>query len=127
MPFLVMKLVCARVRETKVPFFIKPITRKVANGIDQGYVAPNLTRHLAFLDGELAARPWFAGDQLTVADIQMSYPMEAIVARVPEATPRMKAYVEKIEAMPAYQRAAERGGRERDAEVIGNREPRTAS
>ena len=110
MPLLVMKLVFARVRAAKVPFFIKPITRKVADGVEQSYIGPNLARHVAFLDGELARSSWFAGKDLTMADIQMSYPMEAIAARVPDAPARFKAWVETIQARPAYKRAIEKGG-----------------
>ena len=110
MPFLLLKLIFSKVRETKVPFFIKPITRKIANGADQGFIDPNLTRHIAFLDDALAKSTWFVGDDLTAADIQMSYPLEAIAARTPDAPERIGAFVRRIHDRPAYQRALERGG-----------------
>ena len=110
MPFLLMKLVFSRVRATKVPFFIKPITRKIADRVEQGYINPNLERHVKFLDGELAKSPWFAGNDLTIADIQMSYPMEALAQRMPDAPARFKTWVETVQARPAYKRAIDRGG-----------------
>jgi glutathione S-transferase len=110
MPFLLMKLVFARVRTAKVPFFIKPITRKVADGVDGSFITPNLERHIAFLDGELAKSPWFAGDELTIADVQMLYPMQAIAARVAKSSPRFQEWVTRAEERPAYKRALERGG-----------------
>jgi glutathione S-transferase len=111
MPFLLLKLIFTRVKTAKMPFFVKPIARKIADTVSGQFVTPNLTRHLKFLDDHLAKHPWFAGDALSAADIQMSYPMEAITARVQEqATPRMTEWVAKIRARPAFVRALERGG-----------------
>ena len=111
MPFLLLRLVCNRVRTAKMPFFARPIARKIADGVSGQFVTPNLTRHLKFIDDHLASHAWFAGDELSAADMQMSYPMEAVVKRVPEhATPRMADWVAKIRARPAFQRALERGG-----------------
>ena len=111
MPFLLLRLIFTRMKTAKMPFFAKPIARKIADTVAGQFVTPNLTRHLKFLDDHLAAHPWFAGDALSAADVQMSYPMEAVVARVPEhATPRMAEWVAKIRARPAFQRALERGG-----------------
>jgi len=110
MPLLLMKYVFGRVRTAKVPFFIKPLTRKIARQVEGTFVDPNLARHVAFLDGELATSPWFAGDELTVADVQMSYPMEALASRVPEVPARITDWLLRAKARPAYQRATERGG-----------------
>jgi glutathione S-transferase len=110
MPFLLMKLLFARIRSTKMPFFVKPIAKRIADGVETGFVTPNLERHVAFLDGELEKRPWFAGNDITVADFQMLYPMEAIVARGPEATPRFKEWLTKVQERPAFKRALEKGG-----------------
>lgn len=115
MPFLLLRLITARVRSAKVPFFVKPIAKKIAANIDDGFVTPNLTRHIAFLDGELAKSQWFAGNDLTIADMQMLYPMLAIASRIPGVPARFKEWVARVEARPAYQRALEKGG---PAEVI---------
>ena len=45
------------------------------------YTMPELENHFAFLDAHLASRPWFAGDAFSVADIQMSFGVEAATAR----------------------------------------------
>ena len=109
MPFLVMRFVCNRVR-TKAPLLVRPIARMIANGVDGQFVGPNLARHVAFLADELGHAPWFCGDELTAADIQMSYPMESIAARVANAPAAIGAWVERARARPAYQRALARGG-----------------
>ncbi len=111
MPLLLVKLIFGRVKTAPVPFFIRPITRKIARQVEETFIHPNLERHVAFLDGELAKRPWFAGDEITIADIQMLYPMEAIAARWPRAPARFTEWVERVHARPAYQRAEERGGK----------------
>lgn len=111
MPFLLLKLIFARVAAAKMPFFAKPIAKKIAGTVTGQFVTPNLERHCKFIDAHLAKHPWFAGDELTAADVQMSYPMEAIAARAQEfTTPRITEWVKKIKARPAFQKALERGG-----------------
>ena len=108
MPFLLLKLITTKVR--KAPFLVRPIAKKIADTIDGNFVMPNLTRHIAFIDEELGKTSFFAGGELTAADIQMSFPMEAIAARVPDAPARIKDFVARIHERPAYKRALEKGG-----------------
>jgi glutathione S-transferase len=112
MPPLLVKLITHKISTAKMPFFARPIARKIAGSIDAGFVAPNLTRHLAFLEAELEGRAWFTGDELTAADIQMSYPLEAALARGGAAarTPNLTRVLTAMRARPAYARAIERGG-----------------
>jgi glutathione S-transferase len=108
MPFLLMRLITGRIR--KAPLFVRPVANKIANTLDGGFVVPNLTRHIEFIDGELAKSSFFAGDELTGADIQMSFPMEAIAARMPNAPARITSFVTRIHERPAFKCALERGG-----------------
>ena len=108
MPFLLLRLITSRIR--KAPLLVRPIAKAIAGKVDGGFVMPNLTRHIAFLDAELAKSPWFAGKELTAADIQMIYPMEAIAARVPNAPERIKDWVARAQARDAFKRAIEKGG-----------------
>jgi glutathione S-transferase len=64
------------------------------------------------MEGELAKSPWFAGNDLTAADIQMSFPLEAAAARggLDASRPKLMAFLERLHAMPAYKRALEKGG-----------------
>lgn len=112
MPYLLLKLVFRKVRTAPVPFFVKPIARGIANKVGTQFIDPNLTRHLAFLDAHLAKHTWFAGDELTAADIQMSFPVESAVARAGEVADvsRLAAWVNRIKERPAFQRAIARGG-----------------
>jgi glutathione S-transferase len=112
MPFLLLKLVCHRVKTAKVPFFAKPIAKKIADKVTGDFVDPNLRRHLAFLGAHLEKHRWFAGDELTAADIQMSYPIEGAVARAGdlEVSPKLAEFVARCKERPAFQRALAKGG-----------------
>jgi glutathione S-transferase len=113
MPPLLLKLVFDRVENSPAPFFVRPIARAIANKVKDGFVLPQIRQHLAFLEGELAERAWFAGDDFSAADIQMSFPLEAAAARggLDGKYPKLSAFLERIHARPAYQRALERGGK----------------
>jgi glutathione S-transferase len=64
-----------------------------------------------FIESELAQRPWFAGEQFTAADIQMSYPLEAVEKRVGlDGLPRIADVLRRMRERPAYQRAQQKGG-----------------
>jgi len=112
MPPLLMKLVFDRVRKARMPFFAKPVARGIADKVSAAFITPNLTRQLDFMEAELAQRDWFAGDSFSAADVQMSFPIEAAQARagLDARYPRLTAWLERIHARPAYQRALEVGG-----------------
>jgi glutathione S-transferase len=60
----------------------------------------------------LTKSEWFAGNDFTAADIQMSFALEAASARagLDERYPKAWAWLQRIHARPAYIRALERGG-----------------
>jgi glutathione S-transferase len=98
MPPLLVKLVLGR-----VPIFGKR---------GQARIQPMIDVHLDYLERELAGRPWFVDDALTAADIMMSFPLEAARTRagLGPSRPNLIAWLDRIHARPAYQRALERGG-----------------
>ncbi|MBL9015948.1 MAG: glutathione S-transferase [Myxococcales bacterium] len=111
MPFLLLTLIFTKVKTAPMPFFAKPIAKKIANGVSQRFIDPNLTRHLTFLGDHLAKNAWFAGDDFTAADIQMSFALEGAVARAKDQCPaKIVEMVDKMHARPAYQRALAKGG-----------------
>jgi len=112
MPPLLLKLVFDRVESAPMPFFVRPIARSIAGRAKSGFIGPQIDLHLDYVEGELGRSPWFAGDEFTAADIQMSFPLEAAAARggLDARRQRTTAFLERIHARPAYQRALERGG-----------------
>jgi glutathione S-transferase len=112
MPFLLLKLVFDKVRSAPMPFFLKPVAKGIADQVTKTFIAPNLQRQLDYIEAELKQRPWFAGTEFTAADVQMSFPLEAAAARggLDARYPAMTAWLAKIHARPAYQRALAAGG-----------------
>ena len=112
MPPLLLKLIFDRVATSPMPFFVRPIARGIADKVQALLVAPNLRRHHDFMEAELKRSEWFAGDDFSAADIQMSFPLEAAAQRagLDARWPRLTAYLQRIHARPAWRRALERGG-----------------
>ncbi|HVN84266.1 MAG TPA: glutathione S-transferase [Candidatus Binatia bacterium] len=112
MPPLLLKLVFDRLESAPMPFFIRPIARAIAGRAKSSFIEPQIKLHFDFIEGELAKTAWFAGHEFTAADIQMSFPLEAAQARagLDAARPKLTAFLDRIHARPAYQRALERGG-----------------
>ncbi|WP_152531991.1 glutathione S-transferase N-terminal domain-containing protein, partial [Gluconobacter oxydans] len=111
MPPLLLKLIFQMVPE-KVPFLLRPLVRKIASGAQKGFVDPQLLLNMDFWESELAKTGWFAGTDLSGADIQMSFPLEAAASRAGAllGRPNVRAFLERIHARPAYRRAIEKGG-----------------
>ena len=68
---------------------------------------------LAFVDGELGAGPWFAGEKFTAADVMMVFPFTTMARFLDvDLTPfaNILAYRSRIESRPAYQKAMARAG-----------------
>ena len=74
-------------------------------------IESELARHLGYVDQSLQGREWLVGNELTGADIQMSFVGEVAGSRgYRERYPAMAAWVKRLQARPAYRRALERGG-----------------
>jgi len=111
MPPLVMKLVLGRMAKG-APFFVRPIARAIARRVQEGFVEPNINRQLDYMESELNRSTWFAGNEFTAADIQMSFPIEAATARagLDASRPKLMEFLARIHAREAYRAALERGG-----------------
>ena len=60
---------------------------------------------LKFFEEALQDRPYFAGDEFTAADIMMHLPAKAADRnRAADAYPKLQAWLERVQARPAYQR-----------------------
>jgi glutathione S-transferase len=112
MPPLLMKLVFDRIENAPMPFFARPIARAIASRAKSSFIAPQIAQHLSYLEIEIGKHRWFAGNEFTAADIQMSFPLEAASARagLDASRPHLAAFLDRVHARPAYQRALERGG-----------------
>jgi len=112
MPPLLMSLIFNRVRTSPMPFFAKPIARGIADKVMNNFVSPQIKLHFDYMEGELGKSTWFAGNEFSAADVQMSFPLEAAASRagLDASRPKLAAFLERIHARPAYQRALAKGG-----------------
>ena len=112
MPPLLLKLIFDRLPKSPMPFFVKPIAKGISAKVLKLMVEPNLKRQLDFMEAELGRSEWFAGGEFSAADIQMSFPVEASAQRagLDASRPKLMAWLKRIHARPAYQRALQRGG-----------------
>ncbi|HEY9883680.1 MAG TPA: glutathione S-transferase [Thermosynechococcaceae cyanobacterium] len=112
MPPLLLKLVFDRLEQQPLPFFVKPIAQMITRRTKEAFITPQITQHLNYLESELGKTLWFAGNEFTAADIQMSFPLEVAVARggLNNSRPRLMEFCDRIHSRPAYKRALERGG-----------------
>ncbi len=77
----------------------------------QPRIESELANHLGYLNAELNGRDFFVGDELTGADVQLSFVAQiAVKGAGRETYPNLTRFVDMIEARPAYQRAIARSG-----------------
>jgi len=107
---LLLKLVFTAL-PARAPGLLRGLVKAIAAKAQSGFVDPQLKTHIDYWQAELSKDAWFAGRAFTAADIAMSFPLEAAVARAGAGSrPRVKAFLDQIHARPAYRAALERGG-----------------
>lgn len=94
----------------RVPFFLRPILGFVPRKVNAFYLRPTTEKLAAFVDAHLAEREFFVGDTLSCADVMMSFACEALVAAEGPGLAKVREYVARLHARPAYQAALERAG-----------------
>jgi glutathione S-transferase len=108
---LLLKLVF-NVMPARSPLLLRGVVRMIAGRAQTDFVDPQLKNHFNYLENELGKFEWFAGKDFSAADVMMSFPLEAgsVRAGAFNERPRLKAFVERIHARPAYRVALEKGG-----------------
>jgi glutathione S-transferase len=111
MPPLLLKLIFLMMPR-RAPMLLRPLVNAISKKALHTMVNPQLRSHMAFWESELGKSEWFAGNEFSAADIQMSFPLEAASARagLAQGHPKAVAWLARIHARPAYQRAVEKGG-----------------
>jgi glutathione S-transferase len=77
----------------------------------QPRIESETANHLGYIDAALAGREWLVGDDITGADINLSFVGEiaGVFGRWPQY-PNIEAWVKRFQARPAYKAALEKGG-----------------
>lgn len=112
MPLMIVALILNRIETAPMPFFIKPVAKGIVAKVRGGYLENNVRRNLQHMESTLQASPWFCGSEFTAADIQVSFALEAaeVSGSLDDSHPAIRAFLERVRARPAYQRALEKGG-----------------
>ena len=74
-------------------------------------ITHQLASHFDYMEGLLRPSGHFVLDELSAADIMLSFPAEIATRRGHvDKLPKLAAFVESIQSRPAYKRAIEKGG-----------------
>jgi glutathione S-transferase len=72
-------------------------------------VDSEIANNLSYMESAMKGHEFFVGNDLTGADIQLLFPLEAAGARL-EPYPDLLKYRARMQARPAYKRGIEKGG-----------------
>lgn len=99
--------------KTRVPFFLRPVISPVFSQILSGFVKPRMVALLNEAEKDLANGPWFAGSELSAADIVMSYTMESANMRgyITDEHPNCQAWLKRMYDNKAYKVAQQKDGK----------------
>ncbi|HEY5776915.1 MAG TPA: glutathione S-transferase [Xanthomonadales bacterium] len=112
MPLMIISLILTRIETAPMPFFLKPVARKIAEKTRAAYSGPNTKLNLDYLESTLQNSAWFCGAEMSGADIMMSFPVETAATRTNLTInyPALEEFRQRIRKRPAYERALEKGG-----------------
>ncbi|KAF2756969.1 glutathione S-transferase [Pseudovirgaria hyperparasitica] len=116
MPYNIMMLIVSIVSNPPgAPFFIKPIARRIGDGVKNIFLQKKLDTNWAFLEEQVKTAPngggYLCGTKLTGADILMVFPLEGGRARTgltKEKYPALWQYTEKLSNSEGYLRATKK-------------------
>lgn len=95
----------------RAPGVIRPLLKGVFGRANSGFVKPRIQAIIQEAETALRKGPYFAGDELTAADIVLSYPLLALDKKGQlESAPQVRAWIERIKARPAFVRALNKDG-----------------
>lgn len=109
LPPLVTSMVLNKGKEKASPFFIKFVVAKFVDAVMNAYFGMAIKRNTEFLEKYLEGKEWLVGDSPTVADVQMSFPIEAMEksGRL-RSCPNLTAYVKRFQSNSSYKKAMEK-------------------
>ena len=113
MPLMLMDSIF-RIIEKKVPSILALIIRPVLKKASEGFIRPRMEKLLAQAEKDLSSGEWFGGDQMSSADILLSYPIESADMRhyLTDKYPNTKLWLERVTSRPAFEIAKAKDGRE---------------
>jgi len=80
-----------------------------AAAVLQPRIDAEIENNFSYIESRLGDRPFFVGNDLTGADVQLLFVLEAAGSRL-APYPKLVAYRDRMHARPAYRRGIEKGG-----------------
>lgn len=112
MPFILMGLVFSKIEQVKQPFFVRPIAKKISQKTHSTFLNPQVQLHLSHINQVLGENKWLMGDEITGADVMLSFPLQAVHLRYDISSfANIQRYLAQIEQDSAYNRAVEKAGK----------------
>ena len=106
---LVTSMVLEKARAKAKPFFVRYIADKIIDGVMDAYFGKNIEGNLLFVEQHLSDRDWFVGDSPSIADIQMSFGLEALFdAGKLKPFKNMTAYVQRLRQLDSHKLAMQK-------------------
>ena len=110
-PMMIIALLLNRMENAPMPFFIRPVAKKLVNAVRGGYVNHTTKVLYDYAEETLANNEWLCGAKFSAADVIMSFPFEAFSARGDlKSYPNIARFLDRIHARPAYKAALDTGG-----------------
>jgi glutathione S-transferase len=100
-------------KRTPLPF--KPISYLFKFGFDKAYLDTEIDNTLKRINNQLTKTQWLGGEEFSVADILMWFPIEACIAMRSKVTPlhyqfpHLMSYYNRIQSRAAFQKALKIG------------------
>ncbi len=112
MPIMLIETLLGMI-EKRSPFLVRALLKPIFKLTRANFSEPRLKALLVKAEQDLGTAPFFGGEHLTIADIVLSYPMESLHQRkeLGNKYPNCAAWVERIHALPSFQRAVEKDGK----------------
>jgi glutathione S-transferase len=96
-----------RVLETRSPFPISKFLKMIFDQARKSFIGPRMKAIVGLAESDLGKAPWFGGQNVTAADVTLSYPLESMRDRgeIGKDHPNLMAWFDRVEALASYQSA----------------------
>ncbi len=96
---------------TRTPWPVRFVSQLLKLGFNRGYLNHTLHQHLQMIDEHLKDHSYVAGQQFTIADLLLWFPLLACTQSNPafESLPHIQRYLLQIQSRLAFQRALAKG------------------
>lgn len=110
MPNLALKQVFAQIAQ-QTPWLVRFVSLAFKAAFNRGYLNPEMKQQLNQLNTHLQQHSWLAGDQFSIADILLWFPLHASQYAHPQFSdyPALIEYLKQIKSRPAFQTALQKG------------------